>query len=123
MSSKSQVSPLTKSTASHSSYLVTQPHDTARWANGDETTWNESLHAGLFRCLGERDLVLLFGRTDTADDHINTSQRLDELLLWGLQVAFPNLASSFLKARDSWLLGGNRANKGDDLLCSEKRYD
>lgn len=105
----------------HSSYLITQPHDTARWANGDETTRNESLHTGLFRCLGERDLVLLFGRTDAADNHINASQRLDELLLWGLQVAFPNLASSILEARDSWLLGRDWANKGDDLLCSEER--
>lgn len=104
----------------HSSYLVTQPHDTTRWADGDETTWNESLHARLFGCLGERDLVLLFGRTDTADNHINTSQRFNELLLWGLQVAFPNLASPILEARDSWLLGRDRANKSDDLLFSEE---
>ena len=104
----------------HFSYLVTQPHDTTRWADGDETTWNESLHTSLFGCLGERDLVLLFGRTDTADNHINTSQRFDEVLLWGLQVAFPNLASPILEARDSWLLGRDRANKSDDLLFSEK---
>lgn len=104
----------------HFSYLVTQPHDTTRWADGDETTWNESLHASLFGCLGERDLVLLFGRTNTADNHINTSQRLDELLLWGLQVAFPNLAAPILKARYSWLLGRDRANKSDNLLFIRK---
>lgn len=120
MRSKSLVSPLTQSTVAHSSYLITQPHDTARWANGDETTWHESLHTGLFSCFGERNLILLFGRTDAADHHINTSQGLDELLLWGLQVAFSNLASAVLEARDSWLLGRDRANKSDDLLFSEK---
>lgn len=115
------VSPLTKVPCHNSSYLVTQPHDTTRWADGDETTWYESLHTGLFGCLGERNLVLLFGRTDAADNHINTGQRLDQLLLWGLQVAFPNLASPILEARNSWLLGRDRANKSDDLLFTEKR--
>jgi hypothetical protein len=91
--------------AKNLSYLVTQPHDTARWANGDETTGNESLHPGLLGCLGKGNLVLLLGRTDTADDHIDLSQRFDELFLWGLQVAFPDLASPFLEARDGWFLG------------------
>jgi len=98
------------------SYLISQPHDTAWRANGNESTRNKSLHTGLLSCLGERDLVLLLGGTDTADDHIDLSQRFDELFLWGLQVAFPNLTSPILEARDGWLLSRDRANKGNDLL-------
>jgi hypothetical protein len=58
----------------------------------------------------------LLSGTDTADDHIDLSQRFDELLLGGLQIAFPNLTTPFLEARDSWLLSGDRANKSDDFL-------
>jgi hypothetical protein len=46
----------------------------------------------------------LLGGTDTADDHLDLSQRFDELFLGGLQVAFPNQTSPILKAGDGWLL-------------------
>lgn len=103
------------------SYLITEPHDTARWADSNESTGHETLHTGLFGSLGEGNLVLLFGGTDTADDHINSSQRLDKLFLGGLQVAFPNLASPILKARDSRLLGRYWTNQGNNFLSRQRR--
>lgn len=78
------------------SYLISQPHDTAWRADGNESTGDESFHTSLLSCLGERDLVLLLGGTDTADDHIDLSQRFDELFFGGLQVAFPNQTSPIL---------------------------
>jgi hypothetical protein len=98
------------------SYLVTQPHDTAGWADGDETTRHKPLDAGLLGRFSERDLVLLFGGTDTADDHIDLSQSFDELFLGGLQVAFPNLNAPILETCDGRLLGRNRTDKSDDFL-------
>lgn len=57
-------------------YLVSQPHDTTGWRDGDETAGDESLNTGLLRRVGDGNLVLLFCRTDTADNDIDISQCL-----------------------------------------------
>lgn len=97
-------------------YLVTQPHHTTGGCNGDETTGNESLDADFLRRLGQRDLVLLLSRADTADDDIDLGQRLDQLLLACLQVAFPDGNTTILQSDNSGLVNGDRANEGDHLL-------
>lgn len=62
--------------ASMSTYFVPQPHDTTRGCHGDETTWNESLNSGPLRSFGKRNLILLLGRTNTADDDIDSLECL-----------------------------------------------
>ena len=98
------------------SYLVTQPHHTTRGRDSDETTRNKSLDTDFLGRLGQRNLVLLLGRADAANNNIDVGQRFDELLLWGLEITFSDRNTSLLQLDDGGLVDRDWADEGDHLL-------
>lgn len=90
--------------AAAATYLVPQPHDSTRWRHSNEATWDESLNSSTLCSLSERNLVLLFRRTDTADDDIDSGQHVGERFLRALEIALANLYTSLLEGYDGRLL-------------------
>lgn len=98
------------------SYLIAQPHDTAGRCDGDETTRDEPLDTDFLGRLGQRDLVLLLGGADTADNDFDVGESFNQVLLGRLQVAFADLNPALLQLPDGGFVDRDRANKGDHLL-------
>lgn len=99
-------------------YLIAKPHNASRRSHGDEATGHESLDARSLGGFGQWDLIVLLGRPDTADHHLNVGQSLDQFLLGGLQVALADLDPAFLQPGDRRLVGGDGTDERIHLLFS-----
>ena len=103
-------------TAPHSTYLVTQPHNTTWGTNGDESTRNESFYASFLGGSGQVNLVLLLGGPDTTNNHINICQSFDEMFLCIFQVTSSNLKPLIFEARGRRFPNRGGADESDNLL-------
>ena len=99
-------------------HLIPQPHNPAWRSDGDETARDESLNTGEFGGLGKRHLILLLRRTNTADDNIDSRERLEELFFGSLQITSADFDSPLLQFRNGRLPGGQGANKSSNILLS-----
>lgn len=97
-------------------YLISQPHDSTGRGDRDETAGNETLDANLLCGFGERDLVLLLSRADTADDNVDTLESIGEGLFGALEVAFADLDTSFLQRDDGGFLDGSVTDESVEFL-------
>lgn len=97
-------------------YLVSQPHDATRRCDRDETARNETLHTGLLRSLGQRDLVLLLCGADAADDDVDTLDDMEKSLFGTLEIAFADLDTTFLQGDDGGFLDGSGTDESMQFL-------